>query len=167
MSRREKGMPYVETTSVHLSVTWYQRLNRLSLFMKLGVGFFFQKLVEQEWVTRKWARGTYKENFSTFSPDFDKSLYRRCPQKCIEWFGFHGNRLSESHTSLRGVNEFLSVLPTFIFQFVWNSIKRSAHNGVEYLWVSENQRRKGRTFLMGVNEIAFARVPYNSMSFWK
>jgi hypothetical protein len=46
---------------------------------------------------------------------------------------FRENRHSESHTLLRGMNEFLSVLSTLMSDLGEIRYKRPAHNAVEHL----------------------------------
>ena len=54
----------------------------------------------------------------------------------LHYFGFYENRLSESNTLKSDVNEFLSLLSTFIVHFwVKFVVRDNAHNAVEDLCV--------------------------------
>jgi hypothetical protein len=57
-----------------------------------------------------------------------------------------------------GVNEILSVLSTFIFQFFRDSVKLSEDSTFLSMVFRENRLKKGRTFLSGVKEICDCTV---------
>jgi hypothetical protein len=76
---------------------------------------------------------------------------------------FRENLRPESHTLVRGINEFLSALFTCIVRL--KCVVRHLH--VTLLGTfefGENWRREGRTFLMGVNEIAWMHVPLQRLA---
>jgi hypothetical protein len=70
-----------------------------------------------------------------------------------------GNRRSESHTSVRSVNDFLCALDTFTVRFS-SEIRCTDHH--EEMFSSREFREKQRTddctFLTDVNGITYARV---------
>jgi hypothetical protein len=64
---------------------------------------------------------------------------------------FHEDWGSKSQVSLWGVDELLSVVSTFVPDFAEAQYKKSAHNSVDICVLWGNRRRKGSTFLVGVN----------------
>jgi hypothetical protein len=68
----------------------------------------------------------FESNF--FTEDFRKILLN-------EW-EVCGHRRSDSHTLLKSVNNFLSVLPTFTVWFLWNSVEICVFEHLIVLWKS-------------------------------
>ena len=66
--------------------------------------------------------------------------------KCYE------NRLSDCHTSLRGVSEFLPQLFTFILRFSWNLIHKFCTKIYQTCESHENRPSDGHISHLGVNE---------------
>lgn len=56
--------------------------------------------------------------FSTFLAQFGKIWYKGCTQKLLTEHKFCRNMCSDNNSLLRGINKFLSLLSTFIVQFV-------------------------------------------------
>ena len=68
--------------------------------------------------------------------------------------------MTDSHTSLKGVNELIFVIHALLADLGEIRFKRSAHQFIEHLRVSWKQAREDRVFLMGLNKITFTHVPY-------
>lgn len=99
--------------------------------------------------------------FSTFFVQLDGIRYRRCPQNFMERQRIFWKLVQGMPHLLRRVNEVLSLLSTFTAQFVTDP-----HILMQHICeCRENQRRKGQTFVIGINEITFKRVSWNCTVF--
>lgn len=111
-----------------------------------------------------------KRNFTAiflqYLSDSHKIRQRRRLQTFVEGLEFRRNRRNKRRTSLRGVNWFLSILPKFIFWLAENRCKITAQSLLSIFVFCKNLRREGRTFLIGVNEKSYLRVPFMKAYGW-
>lgn len=72
------------------------------------------------------------------------------------------------HRALRkGVSWSLFVVCTLVVRLGCKLVKDAAFNATARLWVLEIRLRKEQSFVMRVNEITFARVPWKFLTFLK
>jgi len=100
--------------------------------------------------------------FIQFSPAFGNIRYRRWPQMIIEWWRVSWKSSQwKALLSFRGVDELLTACTVSIVRFTWKILyKISAHNAVEYSWVSWKSQWKpwsteGRIWSFAINLCSF------------
>jgi hypothetical protein len=111
-------MPYVETTSVHLSGTQYQQVNHLSDFYEIPyrhsykscqscLGFI--KISAMKGTLYLRAQMKICQYVLHFLSNLDKIQDKRCPKNLMHDCEFHENLHSASHTLLTSINKFIFV----------------------------------------------------------
>lgn len=112
---------------------------------------------ESRYSKNRTLRKVVNEIFPIFSSDLEKKISRGDVHENVSSDSeFCENWSSEFHILVRGLKEFLPYFHEFVCDLGEIRCKRSA---VEHCEFRENRRRQGHTFLMGVNEISFTRVP--------
>jgi hypothetical protein len=80
------------------------------------------------------------------------------PWNSLSSFEFYKRFCNECLTLSTGVNEFLSILSTFIVRLVLNYVQEIRTQCCFTFWVSENRQRENCVLFTKVNEITFVRV---------